>query len=263
VSAFGPVDALRAIRAVNEDKGLGHAQRSVIVQVIVRADSETGLAWAGYRSIRKATGCAPSTIRAALDYAEGRYLRVHAVGAKGSVQYAVALQSVKRSGDTSATVSEAPALQSAKSCATVTVEKLTLLSCPTTDPKRGGAPRSSKRDPRVRQFLTWFAGEFKARVGREYVVTWPKESAIVKKLLGQIDATGDGGDSAVAELQRAAGNMLADPWGRDKGDVGLLSSKLNSWLGPREKGIDYQDDAQALANGLKIAAEDRRKEIYA
>lgn len=143
MSAFSPLDTLRVIRAVNEDRGLSHAQRSVILQVVLRAGGDTGLAWAGYESIRKATGCAFDTIKAALAYAEGRYLHRHAVGAKGSRQYKVALQPVERSEDACAPASGAPALQPVESCAPASGNKLAPQTSPTTNPKRKRARRKA------------------------------------------------------------------------------------------------------------------------
>jgi hypothetical protein len=51
----------------------------------------------------------------------------------------------------------------------------------------------------------------------------------VKRLLNLLDR--DGADPVV-ELQRATRNMLANSWGCERADLGLLAAKINSWLSP-------------------------------
>ncbi len=129
-NAFGPVAALRAIQRVCADRGMTPAQRLVIVQVVLYADNATGLAWAPYRTIQRATGLASGTIGAALQYADGEYLRRHAVGRHGAVQYQVLPRHYLTRGSTaeappSASASDALARQSARSSASGTDAILT------------------------------------------------------------------------------------------------------------------------------------------
>ena len=77
-------------------------------------------------------------------------------------------------------------------------------------------------DSRVKSFLDFFCKTYADTVGRPYVVTGGKDGATVKRLLRTVSPE---------DLQRAARNMLADAWARDKADIGLLASKVNSWLG--------------------------------
>ena len=83
-------------------------------------------------------------------------------------------------------------------------------------------------DPRVRQFIDLFSKSFQTAQGRSYVVTGAKDGATVKRLLAAMDREGL---DALAELQRAAGNMLADDWACDKASIGLLSAQINKWRG--------------------------------
>ena len=85
----------------------------------------------------------------------------------------------------------------------------------------------------MKQFIDWFTVEYEQTIGRAYVVAGGKDGQLIKSLLGKVGARGD----ALAELQRAARNMFADPWGKDRADIGLLSSKINTWLAdPATKG---------------------------
>jgi hypothetical protein len=116
------------------------------------------------------------------------------------------------------------------------------------------AAKQPPPDARIKAFIDWFSQTYKAALRRPYVLSGGKDGATVKRLLHALDGNGD----ALAELQQAARNMLADPWGKDRADVGLLGSKINSWLGkathgpaargstftPAPAGTDYDSLAQ-------------------
>lgn len=220
--SFDPLEALRAIRCVCGDVCMSPAQRLAVVSVILRAENGTGKAWAGYRSITAETGLAPATIRDGLKRAEGRYLRRCGVGRHGTTQYQ-ALQPVKRvstNESPSASQNEAPALQSALASASTREDKLTPVSNPTTNPSKKRAADKPPPDPRVKEFIDWFASRYHEVRGRPYVVVGGKDGATVKRLLRQLD---------LDELKAAAEAMLADPFWRDKADMGVLASKVNQF----------------------------------
>jgi hypothetical protein len=225
---FPPVEALRTIARVCSEKALTPAQRLAVIRVVLYAANDTGLAWASYRAITKETGLAPATIRAALRFAEGRYLLWAGVGRQGAVQYRIALQSVKRSTGESTSQAEALALHSAPESASQAEAKLTPITNPKTDPKRRAADKPPP-DPRVNTFLDSFCKSYAEVLGRPYIVQDGKDGKLVKRLLKSLD--GNGSADAPAELQRAAGNMLADSWGRERASIGLLVSQINTWRG--------------------------------
>jgi len=78
--------------------------------------------------------------------------------------------------------------------------------------------------PDHKPFVEWWCKTYQETFGTKYVFAGAKDGQLVGDLLRK---TG-----GLAALQAAAENMLADPWGRDKADIGLLSSKLNNWLKP-------------------------------
>ena len=92
----------------------------------------------------------------------------------------------------------------------------------------------------MKTFIDWFFVQYLETHGREYIVQGGKDGRIVRQLLGQLDA--DGVDP-LAELQRAARGMFADPWGRPNASIGLLSSQINKWRsGGNASGGDARDD---------------------
>lgn len=83
-------------------------------------------------------------------------------------------------------------------------------------------------DPRLRQFLTWFQAEYKTRRhGADYLVNWPRDMSLVKKMLGA---------TSYERLQKLAVVLLEADADRfinesDRG-IGMLSVKFN-WLSDR------------------------------
>jgi hypothetical protein len=63
-------------------------------------------------------------------------------------------------------------------------------------------------------------------MGHPYIVCGAKDGQTAKRLLRVIG----GGDEAVERLLDAARAMLADPWGRERASIGLLSSSINTWV---------------------------------
>ena len=105
-------------------------------------------------------------------------------------------------------------------------------------------------DSRVKTFLDFFCKAYTDAVGKPYIVNGGKDGATIKRLLRALD--GNGFD-ALAELQRAARNMLADRWGRDKGDIGLLANKINSWWGTGKAGGGSRGTYPAAPVGASVA----------
>lgn len=83
-------------------------------------------------------------------------------------------------------------------------------------------------DPRVKLFIDFFTKAYSETLGRPYIVTGGKDGATAKRLLLKLDGVER---CALAALKKAALNMLADDWGRERASVGLLSSQLNTWRG--------------------------------
>ena len=71
--------------------------------------------------------------------------------------------------------------------------------------------------------------EFKQTLGRAYVVCGAKDGMLTRSLLRRLSVDGQDG---LAALQAAARTMLADDWGQNKADLGLLSSQINKWAAP-------------------------------
>jgi len=249
-----PVDALRVIARVCDDRGLTPAQRLAVVRVILHAGNADGLAWASYRAIRRETGLASATIREALRIAEGRYLARHAVGPTGAIQYRVALQPVKRPQDESASASEAGALHSATRGASACDDKLT----PETN--EGGA---AGRNPPPAFVLTTQEDKPATSPIGELVALWVSEYE---------RATGRPFTTAKAARTRLGGclkNLLADhapedlahairAWFlKDRGEYGIELFIRAMQGGDRDllpRRQEMTQDPQALANGRKLAA---------
>ena len=105
-------------------------------------------------------------------------------------------------------------------------------------------------DPRVKCFIDWFCQTYGETLGRPYVVNGGKDGATVKRLLKSLDAAGDGRD-ALAELERATANMLADLWAGPRADIGLLAGKINTWLGePAQPGRRSERDEHHYDQGF-------------
>jgi hypothetical protein len=77
-------------------------------------------------------------------------------------------------------------------------------------------------DPRIKKFIDWFCDEYQRVRGIKYIVQGGKDAKNVQRLLKSM---------SLEELQRAVGSMFADHWGKDKADIGLLTSKINTWRG--------------------------------
>lgn len=96
-------------------------------------------------------------------------------------------------------------------------------------------------DPRVKEFLDWFQDEFfDKRHGASYLVSWPKDVPIVKRLLKTV---------GLPELQDCARILLSDKTdddfitNSDRG-IGILSTKFNwlegkraAWMAKQTKGF--------------------------
>jgi len=102
--------------------------------------------------------------------------------------------------------------------------------------KKKSAADKPPPDPRVKIFIDFFVTAYAQAVGRPYIVAGGKDGATVKRLLAALDREGI---DAAAELQRATRNMLADGWGRERANIGLLASQINTWRG----------QARAASNG--------------
>ena len=77
-------------------------------------------------------------------------------------------------------------------------------------------------DPRIQKFIEWFFDEYQRVRGVKYIVQGGKDAKNVQRLLRSM---------SLEELQQAAAKMFSDPWGKDKADIGLLTSKINTWRG--------------------------------
>lgn len=71
---LSPVEALQALRRVDEDRALTPAQARAVTAVILAARRSTGVARIGLREIQRRTGGGFNTILAALAAAKGRHL---------------------------------------------------------------------------------------------------------------------------------------------------------------------------------------------
>lgn len=102
-----------------------------------------------------------------------------------------------------------------------------------TEPKKSkeqkDSPPKGPADPRVREFLVWFTEEYKTRrFGAEYLVSWPKHTAIVRRLLK---------GSSLERMQNCARILLSEKTEDDyivNSDRGIevFSGKYN-WLSER------------------------------
>ncbi|MEI7836726.1 MAG: helix-turn-helix domain-containing protein [Planctomycetota bacterium] len=109
----------------------------------------------------------------------------------------------------------------------------------TNEPDQSCRHEKPPADPRVREFIDWFVTKHLEATGRKYIVAGGKDGKLVKTLLAAI---------GLGELQRAAAAMLSDPWGRDKADVGLLSSQINRWTKAGTPGSPSGEDALGQRN---------------
>jgi len=87
-------------------------------------------------------------------------------------------------------------------------------------------PPKEPADPRVKTFIEWFQSEYQSRRnGAEYLVPWPRDTALVKKMLKVVD---------LGQLQDCARILLSektdDKFIQDSDrSIGVLSIKFN-WL---------------------------------
>lgn len=102
--------------------------------------------------------------------------------------------------------------------------------------KRSAAPP----DARIKAFIDWFSQRYRAALGRPYIVISGKDGAIIKQLLQS---------QSVNELQQAAGNMLADGWGKEHASVGLLANQINTWRGGKPNACKGGTFTPATTNG--------------
>lgn len=112
--------------------------------------------------------------------------------------------------------------------------------------KKAGKKRPAP-DPRVKLFIDWFAQEFQERTKTEYIVKGGKEGALVKELLKKL---------SLEELQAAALNMFDAKWpppGEE--DIGILSSKINTW-----RNSDGRDSASGRPAGRDAEPGLRRRQ---
>jgi len=87
--------------------------------------------------------------------------------------------------------------------------------------------RCAPGDPRVREFLAWFCGEFEKTKGRPYVPAHGRDGKLIKGLLAALNGHGT---DPMPKLRAAALHMLADPFWADKADIPLLAGKINRFL---------------------------------
>jgi hypothetical protein len=92
--------------------------------------------------------------------------------------------------------------------------------------------KAAAPDPRIKQFIDWFAGEYKTSQDRTYIVLGGKDGATIKRLLQSL---------SLSELQEAAKNMLADTWGKDRASIGVLASQINTWRGKKPRSKERTD----------------------
>jgi hypothetical protein len=225
-SGHGPIAWLRNIRQVIEDPELSHAQAVVIIAIILRADNQDGLAWAGYRSLAKNCRTSTSTVRLAMQRA-GKYIEAVGVGKQGATRYKVKAQRLeKRSGEQSASAIEARRIDQRSASAATIAHKLTPITNPSSNPIKKSAADKPPPDPRVRDFVGWFCEAYQKVRGVKYFVQGAKDGAMVKRLLQTLSPE---------ELKAAAQAMLADSWGSQRASIGLLSSQINAWRGQPQK----------------------------
>jgi hypothetical protein len=78
-------------------------------------------------------------------------------------------------------------------------------------------------NPEVKEFIDWFAGQYRTLRGEPYHINWGKDGTLVKDLLRTFD---------LQDLKRRALRMLEsdDPWvsGTDRG-IGILASQPNKF----------------------------------
>jgi hypothetical protein len=86
--------------------------------------------------------------------------------------------------------------------------------------KPSRSPSTRDSDPRVEEFLRWFAGQYQERLGGRYVVKWGKEGKLIKELLATLE---------VDELQRRAVCLFESDFFNAK-DIGVLSSQINKLI---------------------------------
>ena len=103
----------------------------------------------------------------------------------------------------------------------------------------------------MKQFIDWFSVTYQQATGQKYVVAGGKDGTLVKRLLASL---GGNGVDPLEELQRAARTMLADNWGKDRADIGLLSAKINSWLKPTAAatGDSYAEAIQRMKSQEQV-----------
>ena len=103
--------------------------------------------------------------------------------------------------------------------------------------------RKAPPDPRVREFIDWFAAEYHRALGRTYIVTGGKDGATAKRLLKSL---------SLDQMKQATASMLSDQWGRQKASIGLLASQINAWL---NSPAQTTDDVQAQIARLRSVQE--------
>jgi hypothetical protein len=120
-----------------------------------------------------------------------------------------------------------------------------LLSDPPTPPVHPKELKLTRpADPRVRPFLDWYASEFETRIGEPYLVSWTKESNLIRSL------------PAAFDLDRLKGLAIRffetqDPWVREKGGftVGVFKSQINKLASTDNGKTEGQPVFKDLGNG--------------
>jgi len=222
-SGLSALEALRLVRAILADKGIGKAPRLALAAAVAAANSKTRLTWPTYRTFGKKFGLASATVRAAMEYGTGRYLTVVGRGKHGSLCYRVRVNRTPAS----ASASEAPALQPVKRGASLSEAICTYSTRASVREKKKRRPKAAAH-PDHQRFIDWFAEVYLTTYGVPYVFAGGKDGRLVSDMLTSVGGNGD----ALAALKAAAQNMFADPWGHDHASIGTLNAQLNNWLKP-------------------------------
>lgn len=164
---LSPVDALRVIRAILRDRSLSHAVRGVLIALAIRADNQTGQAWADYPSLHREFDYSTDTISAAIKAGLGKYIVEGPRGRHGAQSYYVpplpsagSCERTQLSGQAGAALcSSGP---SAPSSGDKLAQELAHTTGPKGPPKRAQGQRKTARDhvdERRRERTQWEAEE--------------------------------------------------------------------------------------------------------
>jgi hypothetical protein len=207
------------------EPNLSAAAKVVYLGLASYADCDTVRVWPGPAALRKRTGLTRRAIQKNIEklIAAGWIRKESRGGPEGTNLYTIHPQRTP-----CASAPNAPPLAHERRASSARRAPEVLHGSTPVKYSNRARGKATTPDPRVKQFIDFFAKTYREALGREYVVTPGKDGATIKRLLRSVD--GDGKDP-VAELQRATGAMLADPWGRDRASIGLLAGQINTWLG--------------------------------